>query len=83
MKEWWPVNYKFSKPTGGDMKPLKVKTFTYFTLSINPPNEVQMNQWFADNPDIDIVDMLQSESMATREGKIERNISITVVYREP
>jgi len=26
--------------------------------------------------------MLQSESMTTRNGEIERNLSITIVYRE-
>lgn len=64
------------------MKPLKVKIFTYFTLNINPPNEMQINQWFAENPDIDVVNILQSESMATKERGIERNLSITIVYRE-
>jgi hypothetical protein len=65
------------------MKPLKVKIFTYFSLNINPPNEIQLNRWLAENPDIDIVNMLQSESMATRNGQVERNLSITIVYREP
>ncbi|MBS3732978.1 MAG: hypothetical protein KGY42_08730 [Desulfobacterales bacterium] len=64
------------------MKPLKTKIFTYFTLNINPPNELQINQWLAANPGIEIVDMLQSESMTTRNGEIERNLSITIVYRE-
>lgn len=68
---------------GGDMKPLKVKIFTYFTLNINPPNEIQINQWLADNPDIEIVQILQSESMVTKEDKIERNLSISILYREP
>ncbi|MCF8035771.1 MAG: hypothetical protein K9K62_02740 [Desulfobacteraceae bacterium] len=64
------------------MKPLKTKIFTYFTLNINPPNELQINQWLAANPGIEIVDMLQSESMTTRNGEVERNLSITIVYRE-
>lgn len=64
------------------MKPLKVKIFTYFTLNINPPNEIQINQWLAENPDIEIIDMLQSESMAVKIGDMERNLSITIVYRE-
>ena len=64
------------------MNPLKTKIFTYFTLNINPPNELQINQWLAANPGIEIVDMLQSESMTTRNGEIERNLSITIVYRE-
>ncbi len=42
------------------MKPLKVKIFTCFTLNINPPNETQINQWLADHPEIETVDMLQS-----------------------
>jgi len=65
------------------MKPLKTKIFTYFTLNINPPNEIQINEWLDGNPDIEIVDMLQSESMAAKDGKIERNLSITIIYREP
>jgi len=64
------------------MKPLKMKIFSYSTLNINPPNEVQINQWLADNPDIEIVDMLQSESMTANDEKVERNLSITIVYRE-
>lgn len=65
------------------MKPIKTKIFTYFTLNINPPNEIQINEWLSENPDIEIVDMLQSESMAERNGQIERNLSITFLYREP
>jgi hypothetical protein len=64
------------------MKPLKVKIFTYFTLNINPPNEIQINQWLEQNPDIEIIDMLQSESMAAKSGDMERNLSITILYRE-
>jgi hypothetical protein len=66
----------------GQMKPLKIKIFTYFTLNINPPNEIQINQWLADHPGIEIVNMLQSESMTTTKDNIERNLSITIVYRE-
>ncbi len=65
------------------MKALKTKIFTYYTANISPPNELQINQWLADNPDIEIVDMLQSESMASRTGQLERNLSITILYREP
>ena len=64
------------------MNPLKVKIFTYFTLNINPPNELQINQWLAEHPDIDIVNMLQSESMVTARDAIERNLSITIIYRD-
>jgi hypothetical protein len=66
----------------GNMKPLRVKIFSYFTLNINPPSEIQINQWLTDHPDIDIVNMLQSESMATTKDAIERNLSITIVYRQ-
>ncbi len=65
------------------MKPLKTKIFTYLTLNINPPNEIQINEWLARHPEIEIVHMLQSESMTTRNGEVERNLSITIVYREP
>ena len=65
------------------MKPIKTKIFTYFTLNINPPSELQINQWLACHPDIEIVDMLQSESMTTHKGEVERNLSITIIYREP
>jgi hypothetical protein len=64
------------------MNPLKVKIFTYFSLNINPPNEIQINKWLAENPDIEIVDIVQSESMAARNDSMERNLSITIVYRE-
>ena len=64
------------------MKPLKVKIFTYFTQNINPPSEIQINQWLAENPDIEIIDMLQSESMAAKDLGMERNLSITIIYRE-
>ena len=63
------------------MNPLKVKIFTYCTTNINPPNELQINEWLKKNQDIEIVEMLQSESMVSEENKIERNMSITVVYR--
>ncbi len=64
------------------MNPLKVKIFTYFSMNINPPNEIQINQWLAANPDIEIVDMVQSESMAARATEMERNLTITILYRE-
>ncbi len=63
------------------MKPLKIKIFTYFTLNINPPNETQINKWLELNPDIEIVHMTQSESMAVKDAKIERNLSVTIAYR--
>lgn len=65
------------------MKPLKAKIFTHCTNNINMPNEVQVNEWLAENPGIDIVHMLQSESITTDEKGIQRNLTITVIYREP
>ena len=64
------------------MNPLKVKIFTYFSMNINPPNEIQINQWLAENPNIEIINIAQSESMAARVDSMERNLSITIVYRE-
>jgi hypothetical protein len=64
------------------MNPLKIKIFTYFSMNINPPSEIQMNQWLAANPDIEIVHIVQSESMAARGDGMERNLSISILYRE-
>ena len=63
------------------MKPLKAKMFSYCTSSINPPGELQLNQWLEDNPEIEIVRVLQSESMAVHETKLERNLTVTILYR--
>jgi hypothetical protein len=64
------------------MEPIKAKIFSYCTKDINPLNELQLNSWLADHPDIDIVQILQSESMVALEESIERNLSITLLYRE-
>lgn len=64
------------------MNPLKVKIFTYFTLTISSSCEVQVNKWLAKNPNIEIVKMLQSESMAAKNDHLERNMSMTILYRE-
>jgi hypothetical protein len=64
------------------MNPLKVKIFTYFSMNINPPSEIQINHWLAENSDIEIVDIVQSESMAVKTGEMERNLSITILYRD-
>lgn len=64
------------------MEPIKAKIFNYCTKDINPPSELQINDWLADRPDITIVQMLQSESMVAIDGSIERNLSITLLYRE-
>lgn len=63
------------------MEPLQAKIFSYCTTNINPPNELQLNQWLEENPDIEIVHVLQSESMAVYREKLERNLSVTLLYR--
>lgn len=66
------------------MKPLKVKIFTHCTQHINPFNETQINEWLAQNQDIEIAHLLQSESMTPlKENQVERNLSISIFYREP
>jgi len=64
------------------MKPIKVKVFSECTQHINPSNELKINAWLKSNPEIEIVDVVQSESM-TRVGErdIEMNITITIFYR--
>lgn len=64
------------------MNSLKIKVFTHFTLTIASSCEVQMNLWLVSHPNIEIVDMLQSESMAVKNDQFERNMSLTVLYRE-
>lgn len=63
------------------MEPLKSKIFSYCTNNINPPGELQLNQWLEENPEIEIVHVLQSESMTVHKEKLERNLSITLLYR--
>jgi hypothetical protein len=65
------------------MSTIRAKIFSYCTTNINPPGELQINQWLKENPDIEIVDMLQSESMVTQEIRIERNLTITLLFRQP
>lgn len=65
------------------MSAIRAKIFSYCTTNINPPGELQINQWFKENPHIEIVDMLQSESMVTQENGIERNLTITLLWRQP
>jgi hypothetical protein len=71
----------FENP-GGKMKEIKVKIFNYFSMNINPPNEMQINEWLAQHPDIEIVHISQSESMVNRDNRIERNMSVTILYRD-
>jgi len=64
------------------MNAIKAKIFSYCTTDINPPNELQINNWLADHPDISVVQMLQSESMVALENnRVERNLTITLLYR--
>lgn len=63
------------------MEPLKAKIFSYCTTNINPPGELQINRWLEENPGIEIVHLLQSESMTVHKDKLERNLSVTVFYR--
>lgn len=66
------------------MNPLKIKIFTHCTRHINPHNENQLNDWLAQNPTIEIVSMAQSESMVgVTPDQITRNLSITLIYRQP
>ena len=64
------------------MGEIKAKIFSDLTTNINPPGELQINAWLAEHPDIEIVHMLQSEAMVAVEGGIERNLSITLLYRQ-
>ena len=65
------------------MSEISAKIFSYCTTNINPPGELQINKWFKENPDIEIVDMLQSESMVAQENRVERNLTITLLFRQP
>ena len=66
------------------MGPLKIKIFKEFTRNINPTNEQQITDWLEANQDIEIIKILQSESMIpVGENDIERNLTITLLYREP
>jgi hypothetical protein len=64
------------------MKALQVQIFTDCTRNINPSNQLRINEWLAANPDIEIVEILQSESIfVTGDEKIDRNLSISIFYR--
>ena len=63
------------------MQPLKAKIFSYCTTNINPPGELQLNQWLEDNPKIEIAHVLQSESMVVHGEELERNLTVTLLYR--
>ena len=63
------------------MRVTKAKIFSYCTTDINPPGELQINAWLAENTDIEIVNMVQSESMVALDNRVERNLSITLLYR--
>ncbi|MCJ8499539.1 hypothetical protein [Desulfatitalea alkaliphila] len=65
------------------MKALKAKIFNHSTENINLPNELQLNAWLAEHPGVDIVHTLQSESMTVADNGVQRNLTITLIYREP
>ena len=64
------------------MSAIKAKTFSHCTTNVNPHSELQINRWLADNPAIEIVQMLQSESMVSRDTRLELNLTITLLYRQ-
>ena len=63
------------------MKPLQAKIFSYCTTNINFPSELQLNKWLEENPDVEIVHALQSESITVRKDELERNLTVTLLYR--
>lgn len=64
------------------MGKIEAKIFSHCTTNINSTGELQLNTWLADNTDIEIVTMLQSESMVAYDNRIERNLTITLLYRQ-
>jgi len=64
------------------MRTIKAKIFSHCTTNVNPHSELQINNWLADNPDIEIVKMVQSESMVSRDSGLELNLTITLLYRQ-
>jgi len=65
------------------MSAIKAKIFSHCTTNVNPHSELQINRWLADNPGIEIVNMLQSESMVSNDEGFELNLTITLLYRQP
>lgn len=64
------------------MKPMKVKIFREFSDSIHPPTELQINSWLEENADIEVLHLLQSESMTPiSENDVQRNLTVTIFYR--
>ena len=64
------------------MSAIKAKIFSHCTTNVNPHSELQINRWLADNPGIEIVKMVQSESMVSRDSGLELNLTITLLYRQ-
>ena len=64
------------------MSAVKAKIFSYCTTNVNPHSELQINRWLAENPDIEIVKMVQSESMTSRDTGLELNLTVTLLYRQ-
>jgi hypothetical protein len=65
------------------MSEIRAKIFSYCTTNINPPGELQINKWLEENPGIEIIDMLQSESMVAHDNRVERNLTVTFLFRNP
>ena len=63
------------------MRSIKAKIFSHCTNNIYVHSELQIKHWLAANPGIDIVDMVQSESMVSHDNGLERNLTITLLYR--
>ena len=64
------------------MNAIKAKIFNHCTTNINAHGELQINDWLADNPNIEITNVLQSESMVSHDSGIELNLTITLLYRQ-
>lgn len=63
------------------MASLKVKIFTHCTNDIKPYNETQINDWLKTQGQIEIVHLLQSESMAAVDSeRVARNLTLTIFY---
>lgn len=66
------------------MLPIQVRIFTDCSEHINPPIESRINGWLSSKTNIEIVRILQSESMVTQgEQAITHSLSISIFFREP
>lgn len=53
---------------GLPMSAIRAKIFSYCTTNINPPGELQINQWLKENPDIEIVELYLLKPIAAHNG---------------